>query len=1324
MGPRSNAGPVASQSTPALKQLNTVLETYDELPRSFRRELMVPMQPTVAEIKAMHQTKEDRVVNPLTWQADCRDLHKVLQTCQAVYLVFEHVFNNEAMLRVAVEIVLCPRAKKLMWWRDGWWPDAEKRDLFKDIIREKLRISLMQFKHSQEHQEDEKTSELNAQLEKLVERVKAMEMSINAKDKEIQVLTTNNQALGQQLTDANQSRKNLNNTVDELRKQVRTLQGSLDALKSQDTGGSNEEEIELRMKAEARCQLMHEKILDLEKNLKDILEARVPKEDLYEAQQKIADLEKALEKANKQHHPKTIEKEVAPATTETRKTEKEGRWKGMKGNGDKEESTVKALQTQLEDARRTAEDFRRRLQLAEEDKRIQEETTKTLREQYQKAKSQLDKAVQQSKELGEMDKDHLSKLNEAELRAQQAEARALKAEAAVVESASDSKDACIAAQQAAGKIAEIEAAAKAEAARLEGQVKTLQEQVIELEEDLRTSRSKLHDEALSRSAAEERAGAAQAEANAALEECQRAQDECQRVKDECQRVKDEYQRLSIEARSRPQVQDLKALQEERASKAEELLQAQAKIDALAQQLQKAEEMIAEHVASLQEAGSRLEQKENQLTEAKEALITAQTETLEVREQLAARPDASVADELLAHKAAKQVLERELAAQTAKFQEAQNTVISLEKRLAEVQEALDALKQTVASKEDAMKAKELELQQAREALKATSGQDRDAERVRGELAKSEAKVQELTTSWDECRTKIKAQATELQTQRQEAQGVQEKLDRALKTIHVVKSQIDKLQALAKGNGTTKQVEDVMNESGMIEYLNNPEWSIWERLYQDAKRRQNKHEQLEKVMSGQLTSMAETTSMLTRSRTGIGSLPRALTHAFSERIGIMPSLHLDSIDDDSDKSASGLPRCPRCGFSMFPARSSPRSPLESVKARSRFGSCATELDDVSSPRPSESTKTPRNLQVITTPSMARSVTIGTTPQQSQQDASPSRPASPSGHEELLVEGSGLPAKRRLLSAVASWTLPGSSTTDPLSPKRQGSLTSTWSPTRLRRLKTELLAAHKEADEPTAMEKDCGSALIVSSYCSNTPQASRASSPADKIHPQSSSFGAGTILHRRASELEREQPLEGQEQGDGQVAGPILLLEQLPQSRPGSSSKRFEGRRRRRSTASTVAGHGEVGNTPFAGLPSRPSSREAASAEGLTPTPNTSSVARAGSPPRNIRWPKKSSESMVHSLSLPGLQAIALDKRTSAKWPARRGSSASSLKKPRQGQQTIIPRAGWFGFPTGERDGSKDGRRQSPDSKDKPRKLQELRNAAAEAPAVASFLKELSE
>jgi len=87
-------------------------------------------------------------------------------------------------------------------------------------------------------------------------------------------------------------------------------------------------------------------------------------------------------------------------------------------------------------------------------------------------------------------------------------------------------------------------------------------------------------------------------------------------------------------------------------------------------------------------------------------------------------------------------------------EAQQVVSSLEKRLAEVQEALDAVKQTAAAKEEALKAKEAELRQARDALKAAA-----AVGHRGELADSQARVQELT-SWDECRTKTRAQASDM------------------------------------------------------------------------------------------------------------------------------------------------------------------------------------------------------------------------------------------------------------------------------------------------------------------------------------------------------------------------------------------------------------------------------------------------------------------------------------------------------------------------------------------------------------------------------------
>merc|ERR1712125_248952 len=65
---------------------------------------------------------------------------------------------------------------------------------------------------------------------------------------------------------------------------------------------------------------------------------------------------------------------------------------------------------------------------------------------------------------------------------------------------------------------------------------------------------------------------------------------------------------------------------------------------------------------------------------------------------------------------------------------------------------------------------------------------------------------------------------------------------LKTLHRLKEQIQTLQKVAEKRGLGKQIQSLMAESGLQDAMDNPEWNIFNRLYEDALRRQAKVRQL--------------------------------------------------------------------------------------------------------------------------------------------------------------------------------------------------------------------------------------------------------------------------------------------------------------------------------------------------------------------------------------------------------------------------------------------------------------------------------------------------
>eukprot|EP00928_Gymnodinium_smaydae_P028645 TRINITY_DN2179_c0_g1_i1.p1 TRINITY_DN2179_c0_g1~~TRINITY_DN2179_c0_g1_i1.p1 ORF type:complete len:863 (+),score=263.58 TRINITY_DN2179_c0_g1_i1:241-2829(+) len=77
-----------------------------------------------------------RDVDEKLWKENCMDLLKVMDICKQTYLILEH--SNEAMLRVAVEVVTDRRNRRSLWWKDGWYADEGQREDFRTIIKQKL----------------------------------------------------------------------------------------------------------------------------------------------------------------------------------------------------------------------------------------------------------------------------------------------------------------------------------------------------------------------------------------------------------------------------------------------------------------------------------------------------------------------------------------------------------------------------------------------------------------------------------------------------------------------------------------------------------------------------------------------------------------------------------------------------------------------------------------------------------------------------------------------------------------------------------------------------------------------------------------------------------------------------------------------------------------------------------------------------------------------------------------------------------------------------------------------------------------------------------
>jgi len=126
--------------------------------------------------------------------------------------------------------------------------------------------------------------------------------------------------------------------------------------------------------------------------------------------------------------------------------------------------------------------------------------------------------------------------------------------------------------------------------------------------------------------------------------------------------------------------------------------------------------------------------------------------------------------------------------------------ALNKELADVKAQLKACNKNVAEKDSQ--------------IEELGGQ---VKRLEARLGKSKATVAEITEA---------------------KQEVDDKLLRALKALQTLKEQVKRLEALAERKGLGKAVRDLMEESGVQETMESKEYTIFDRLYEDAIRRQEK------------------------------------------------------------------------------------------------------------------------------------------------------------------------------------------------------------------------------------------------------------------------------------------------------------------------------------------------------------------------------------------------------------------------------------------------------------------------------------------------------
>lgn len=148
-------------------------------------------------------------------------------------------------------------------------------------------------------------------------------------------------------------------------------------------------------------------------------------------------------------------------------------------------------------------------------------------------------------------------------------------------------------------------------------------------------------------------------------------------------------------------------------------------------------------------------------------------------------------------------------------------------------------------------------------------------------------------------------------KEERAALEDEKMRMLRALHQVKEQLRRVQEIAEKKGYGKLVEDIMSEAKVTENINSPEWSCFDRLYEDALRRQKKFKDVSQASSSSVKfrPRGQFAAMKVMGMGGDGELSSAglqpsigATSGRAEQSG--PYRHHNAVVNNSP--------CLRCGF----------------------------------------------------------------------------------------------------------------------------------------------------------------------------------------------------------------------------------------------------------------------------------------------------------------------------------------------------------------------------------------------------------------------------
>mmetsp|Transcript_150813 Transcript_150813/g.281369 ORF Transcript_150813/g.281369 Transcript_150813/m.281369 type:complete len:1002 (-) Transcript_150813:124-3129(-) len=336
----SQTGKSRVESVPSRPQTSLPFTSHKRNSRNVHVEEFKPHALKVAEAararardqeeEGEHDAEIKRLAEIREWTNQIVDLHRVLSVSQSVFLLLEQ--NNEALLRVAIEIATCSDAQKVLWWRDGWYSDERAREWFRKQVKNKLTQCLHAVQCDVPLSETDDTSELTQALtsraEAAEQKCRAMEtLQENTENQLREVKQSLEHALGESASHVAELEKSLEKMRDNLKSTLAAAEDKpVDAVPRKSL-----EEAQQRVRLlEEQKKKIEEKLVKVEsEHCEHVSKSQVL---MSEAQGKVKELESQVrqltrrlqleeERARKQCDQFEVEKRAAMAACQRRSSD-------------------------------------------------------------------------------------------------------------------------------------------------------------------------------------------------------------------------------------------------------------------------------------------------------------------------------------------------------------------------------------------------------------------------------------------------------------------------------------------------------------------------------------------------------------------------------------------------------------------------------------------------------------------------------------------------------------------------------------------------------------------------------------------------------------------------------------------------------------------------------------------------------------------------------------------------------------------------------------------------------------------------------------------